>query len=523
VGRARPHSEDGAFLVLWALLLVALMSMVAIVIDLGQARTTRRDNQAIADMAALAATTKMETSQRDVCDDAFEYIQANAPEFPNSASSPCAAPNSACTATTNQGTYTRAAGEYVVTIIYPLRSSDQLSDTRFPAETTSACGRVQVTVTRTDQSLFAGIFNRSELSHTTHAVARSSSRDILNIPSFWLLEENDCNVAYLDGGSKITVGTASTPGVAVFDTAARGCNPRSFARIGGSGWIRALGGGDLISYARSQGCAAPCIATSGGGIFSPVPTAAENRTGRLGVDTRYLSFINQLRTLAGGAGTPAGFTATTNCNPSGGTALAPVMFTGNVYVDCAVFNPRDFVTFDGNVVFRGAVSNSAGATLEFRRTLTTSSTPSTELASFIYVRSGNFTNPSIVRFNGMMLYLTPGTSPASGFIASTTGNGRVDWTPPTAGAFKTLSIWAETTATSTFQGGSASCGTTGQVTLNGIFFLPNSKLVMQGGGTFCSTAQYISDTLEMNGGTSVEVTAPSDGVVFDNTDPALIR
>jgi len=51
----RADDERGAFIVLWALLITALLIMVAIVIDLGNARSVRRSDQSVADFSALAA------------------------------------------------------------------------------------------------------------------------------------------------------------------------------------------------------------------------------------------------------------------------------------------------------------------------------------------------------------------------------------------------------------------------------------------------------------------------------------
>ncbi len=53
--RPVPRDERGAILVLAALLLVAMLTMAAIVVDLANARQQRRQSQAVADAAALAA------------------------------------------------------------------------------------------------------------------------------------------------------------------------------------------------------------------------------------------------------------------------------------------------------------------------------------------------------------------------------------------------------------------------------------------------------------------------------------
>src|SRR5947209_2094825 len=71
----RAEGENGSFIVLWALLIVGLMTMVAIVVDLGDARATRRNDQSSADFAALAAGDNLLTKSPQACADAWSYIQ----------------------------------------------------------------------------------------------------------------------------------------------------------------------------------------------------------------------------------------------------------------------------------------------------------------------------------------------------------------------------------------------------------------------------------------------------------------
>src|SRR5205085_471651 len=133
----RGDGERGAFIVLWAVMLVGIMTMVAMVIDLGDARNIRRSDQSVADFAALAAADNLGTPAVG-CADAFKYVKANLPDFPTSGvTSPCnvtgsnlqAFPTTCGSGTTAQDFVATGTSPYTVTFRFPVSSTD-IADTR---------------------------------------------------------------------------------------------------------------------------------------------------------------------------------------------------------------------------------------------------------------------------------------------------------------------------------------------------------------------------------------------------------
>jgi Flp pilus assembly protein TadG len=73
------RDEQGVTMILWVLLLVGLLTIVAIVIDLGNARQQKRELQNAADAAALAGASVIKASTAtctggDQLRDAMKYV-----------------------------------------------------------------------------------------------------------------------------------------------------------------------------------------------------------------------------------------------------------------------------------------------------------------------------------------------------------------------------------------------------------------------------------------------------------------
>jgi Flp pilus assembly protein TadG len=94
---ARPAAtsadESGAVLILYAVVLVVMLMMVAIVTDLGAMRADIRQTQSVSDMAATAGALSLapeaEGTPSDACRAAWRYVIANVPTA-SGATDPCA-------------------------------------------------------------------------------------------------------------------------------------------------------------------------------------------------------------------------------------------------------------------------------------------------------------------------------------------------------------------------------------------------------------------------------------------------
>src|SRR5712692_10090296 len=251
---ARPGDEHGAFIVLWALLLVAIMTMVAIVIDLGQLRATVRADQSAADLAALAAGPQLGDAVAGVggrtiagaCADAFTYLKINTPDLPAAASADCGAlgttascdnanpiPHDAVMANT---------GPFSIIIRYPLPSADVADPTAPRAAGTDGqpCERLLVEVTRTTNTFFGRVVGISALSGTRLAVVRGiQSFTARQVAALIVLERFDCQALQTSGSGNVLVKKydASHPGIIHADSAGLTASPGSCGGSGASNYV----------------------------------------------------------------------------------------------------------------------------------------------------------------------------------------------------------------------------------------------------------------------------------------------
>src|SRR5438132_3158565 len=86
----RHCGERGAFLTLWALLLLSLFAFVALAVDLSNVESQKRGFQSIADLAAIAAGPTLSNNDSvGACLVAWQYVRANTADLPAGASIPC--------------------------------------------------------------------------------------------------------------------------------------------------------------------------------------------------------------------------------------------------------------------------------------------------------------------------------------------------------------------------------------------------------------------------------------------------
>lgn len=228
--------EQGAFLVIWALLLVALLTMVAIVVDLGQLRAARRTNKSIADFAVLAAGPNLAVSNpRGACKDALKNIRANAlrPELSSitqgEIDTTCGDPLDPSTAGLPQScpspipasspTQTLTKGKYVIRISSPVVDAD-IADPRLTGGAGLAdgapCQRLRVEITETADTHFAGVIGVHQQTTTVASVIRGSAESKSEkVAALLVLERTDCQALWTSGQGNVLVRKAgpSDPGI----------------------------------------------------------------------------------------------------------------------------------------------------------------------------------------------------------------------------------------------------------------------------------------------------------------------
>lgn len=243
VSRARrsDRGEDGVFLVLWAAMLVALLVMVAIVIDLGALRADRRTARSAADAAAVAGGADLFAGAQVACETAWQYAVENVGE---DITDPTLTPpqcSDFATITCDPSTIetrTGFAGQYTIVISNPVPNGDPLMDAEAVGrnvdqiETTNdgdACDRLGVRITRSRETMFAQVAGHSSNTTSGHSVGLMLS-GIEGVPaSLVVLDPTRCPAISSSGTGGIEV-TGTSPTLvgailAVSDASHPDCSP----------------------------------------------------------------------------------------------------------------------------------------------------------------------------------------------------------------------------------------------------------------------------------------------------------
>ena len=252
------RGEDGVTLILFALALVAIMFVVAIVIDYGHVRNSRQDNKLIADVVATAglqdlAPDAVAKPWRGVCS-AFAYLEANRPdlsftvEYKDGAGNaiggnPCSSLlNQECTPNvTTTWAWIHAVDEEFT---FDIKSGYVTPDADFPEDAAEysgdngvaangGCDQIAVISGRTDSAFFGGIGEVNSYDSVSRSVGRVRI-DIVSegVPAFLMLERRACDTLSEQVGSGelgiiVDPATASDPGIIHVDSSGdptSGCN-----------------------------------------------------------------------------------------------------------------------------------------------------------------------------------------------------------------------------------------------------------------------------------------------------------
>jgi Flp pilus assembly protein TadG len=250
------RDERGAIAVFSALVLAIMLGFAAILVDLGQMRSSARAEQAIADYAALAAGRALsEGDQNTACRDAINYLNQNDKRITTAinAATACASITSSCSNAMATRVATGSGSGTTVKVYNPVPNSViQTSDsTKFPywigagKNDSTQCNRMRVVVTHNDTSLFAGIFGVSKEDTTRSATVVPPPTDGLP-PALWLLDPHGCSTPLkVDGGSQVTVGSDSVKGIITIDsdgTDSKCTTSNTTVNVSGAGtFIKAIG------------------------------------------------------------------------------------------------------------------------------------------------------------------------------------------------------------------------------------------------------------------------------------------
>ena len=522
----RERGEDGAYLVLYALLGVAFFTMAAVVLDIAALRQGRRADRTAADLAVTAGVTELQvtdpSSFAGACEAAWGYVLANRTEAGGASPAPpdCAGVFSAtpCDPSTAR-TVTGSVGPITVEITHPVpdgsplmlaeAQSGDVAQAVDPLADGTACERLGVRVVRSRTFLFGQIAGVLGGSTDVHSVARAlTATSSTEVPSVVALEPSACNALTTDtGGGTLQLGGGSQAGIAIVDSGASSCGA-AFAIDGGSGGgIRALAAGstapDIRSFALSQSTFARAYDPADvPNRLSPTPTPALTRTGRSLLDNRYKcptacgpgrNAVGQLEADRNVAGAPAGSTPLTTCNVPPGP---PTVVSGisHVYVDCddlvvdgSLTFLADSVTVKGNVRLGGD-----GCVAVNDGTCGAGGIPPGPADVFV---RGNVVKDVKAQLALTNTFLYTGGTLDIGIDPDTSvGNSYLSWTAPAGGPFDDLLFWSESA-------GPIVIGEQKSVTLVGTVAAPQGAVTLnaRNGPGVTSQMQVVSRTVRLVG------------------------
>ena len=542
---SRDDRDAGAYMVLYALLAVAIFAVAAVVLDLAALRQGRRADRAAADLAATAAAGVLEVTDpatySAACQAAWDYVVLNRDDADGTAAPPgCAAafPAAACDPAT-PATATGTFGPLTVSITYPVPAGDllmlsevqggdqpQASD---PSVDGSACERVGVRVQRTRTFLFGRLAGVDAGRTDVHAVARNALASTTRAPGIVALEATGCDgLTVSANGVVVRAQGVAAPGYIVADSTASAC-AGFVIDVQAPGSLLALPSGAQPGIIESRALGAGNVAAAfdgadlAAGRLGPAPRARSFALGRDFIDTRYGAAITALRTALGGAGVPAPYNGIPFIPfaPLGCSVAAPTIVpAGNYFVDCPTLVVSSSITFmGGTVVFSGGLQVDDNACFALNHN--GCGAPVASEDNVLFLRSGDlvkaekgdlFLNRTIVHLTG-----APASTDGRIRIGPDFSGGATDlaWSPPAAGAFEDLAAWSDS-------GADMSIGGQGSTATNGTFFTPNARLTLvpRPGGSVLG-GQFVVRRLHADGNSELRVV--TDAAVATTTQTRSVR
>lgn len=384
--RGSPSDDRGVILIVVAVAMVALLIVVAMTIDLGSRRSNRRTDQAVADLAALAAGSflagnggpTVEANARFGCKAAAHSAIMNVPGFAPSQAidTTCAAfPTNAatsCSETTTPIDAVFSDARYELTVRFPVPDSE-LSDARFTGgsgsnDGTNQCQRIRATFSETNPTSFARVIGVNLQYTVATAVVRASPQQLgKGVAALLLLERLGCGTLQNSGQAAVVVKapTATNPGVIQSDSAGQvpPCSSNDADNAGakviyGPQLPASAGSGPSIVAENSADGSPGILGMYSLGLFPPGRGAAvyplglshaptkSSITSRQPVDDKYNGASAQITNLhtaaypmtnwSSATATAAGYAIVNECDGSGiplATLTAP-----KVFVNCDTFN-----------------------------------------------------------------------------------------------------------------------------------------------------------------------------------------
>jgi Flp pilus assembly protein TadG len=481
--RAVGRGDDGVSLILVALSLVAILGIVAVVVDLGNARQVRRGEQSGVDAAALAAardlpvksdnTTTRTTKQSQARNTAMIYAVHNL--VSPTATPPTCGNSVTCTGTVGKVDLTVTTPWNPTTMSLPANTSDS-----------SYIGYVYVQACQNTASFFAPVVGQRSPRVCRSAVGRYLSTGAQFDYGLVSTDPSKCGALQFEGNSSTVL--TSNGAVMVNSNCASG-NTQALDSSGTS-W--------QLQFVDTSGNKVPgYVGVVGGATLAPCDPLTQTTKCTSTVPTTGLSPfgdpLDGLTAPANPGGTPK------TCDNNGGD-ITPGLYSGcKVTSNGANLNMQPGVYYiNGDLTFTGGdISCVDGPTMK----CTGPASPSP------------YTNATGSDPAGILIFVT-GT-------ITLTGNGRV-YLPPysssctpkyTGTCYDGLSLWQTGSSTATING-------TNNFGI-GTVYVPNALLKANGSGGSAQvniTGIVVSDTVLISGTFGFNISVPQTA---PNTDPEI--
>jgi hypothetical protein len=229
-------AERGVTLILMALLMVALITIVAIVVDIAMVRSDRTTNQSAADFASTAGVQDLDDGPWAAVCSAYDYLREQEVAFQGLSLSAgtCSPPAVTVCDADDPSTWaglvaTSADGSITVEILSPYDPSADVSN-NYPEEAAHAgdpgvpCQQVGVRIAERRDPMFASVIGAGSMTTHIRSVARTEAGRPKEPAALILLERRDCNVIQTGGSNTQVIARAqeSRPGIIHMDSDASG-------------------------------------------------------------------------------------------------------------------------------------------------------------------------------------------------------------------------------------------------------------------------------------------------------------
>lgn len=191
MARQRPKGDDGAYAILYGLLLMVVLGVAAIVVDLAAMREDRRSSRLASDSAVVAGARFLDplttVNPEQACIEALGYVDTNLGLDPALPTTPCSVfAGKTCETSALQATSTSEG--VTVTVTWPVMQDSpllvnpdvqgdagaQTVDEDVDGGAADACQRLGVTVSQIHEQFLAGLFGASDTATTVSSVARAA-------------------------------------------------------------------------------------------------------------------------------------------------------------------------------------------------------------------------------------------------------------------------------------------------------------------------------------------------------------